>query len=216
MARNHRSRALLLPVLLAACLRGDAGGPRGAGLAAPLADASGPAALDPAAGTLDTDERDATASPPTEDSADAAAPTAITDRPPAVPADRDHIDPPPRQHHLPDLLGARRARVGERTGEPGVDADAGWVSHGPDLTIRYEGDRAVEIAARVPAALECWEAARWLGFSAAMAPLRRDDRCLWPGVSERHRLAEGLAAEHIHAAATFHVWRSAKPRARRR
>ena len=217
MARNHRTRALLrpvlLPALLAACLRGDAGGPRGAGVSAPLADASGPAPIDPATSTArgDPDERDA------EASADTSAPAATTINGPTVPTDAADPDPsdsatdpansPPRQHHLPDLLGARRARVVDRTGEPGVDAEAGWVHHGPDLTLRYEDGRAVELLARVPALLECSEAARWLGFTAAMPPLRRSDRCLWPGVSDRHRLAPGLAGELVLATATFHVWK---------
>ncbi|PCC72696.1 hypothetical protein SAMN02745121_01812 [Nannocystis exedens] len=45
--------------------------------------------------------------------------------------------------------------------------------------------------------MDCAAVAGWLGYDAATFPLRRADRCEWPGISLKHRLAEGVAGSYV-------------------
>ncbi|WP_434423714.1 hypothetical protein [Nannocystis pusilla] len=47
--------------------------------------------------------------------------------------------------------------------------------------------------------MDCSAVAAWLGFAAATFPLRRSDRCEWPGISLKHRLAENVAGSYFPA-----------------
>ena len=37
-------------------------------------------------------------------------------------------------------------------------------------------------------------------------PLRRADHCQWPGISAKHRLAEGVAGRYVPATREFELW----------
>lgn len=104
----------------------------------------------------------------------------------------------------PVLLGARRAaieaEIGGAKGRRGV-----WAEYA-EVELRYAGDRCVGLRRTVPAGLGCDEAARWIGYPDAGAPLRRADRCEWPGVSLRHRLADGVAGSLVLAGGVFELW----------
>ena len=91
------------------------------------------------------------------------------------------------------LLGATRESI-ERTLVP-TEEEPGLVRY-ERLAIRYEAGVAVELVIPLPAAISCADVPAWLGLPAdpGAAPLRRRDGCAWPGISERHRLAPGLAA----------------------
>jgi len=110
-------------------------------------------------------------------------------------------------------LGQARADV-ERalkpTGTKPVDGD--WVRYGDDLALRYAGGRVVALRGRVALGMDCVQAAAWLGYIAGKGrgfPLRKRWGCLWPGLSERHRLAPGLAGQLRDG--QFEVWqRSAR------
>lgn len=104
------------------------------------------------------------------------------------------------------LLGARRHRLEGRLDREGVAGDEGWVHYGSGLAVRYESDRAVEAALRIPAGLTCVEAARWAGFRRAMPPLYRVGGCTWPGTSARHRIHRGVVAELAQATGILQFW----------
>lgn len=107
------------------------------------------------------------------------------------------------------ILGATERRIAAGVGRPGEPGEGGWIHFGPELAVRFEGGRAVEAAMALPAGLTCDEAAAWAGFRRAMPPIRHPDRCAWPGLSERHRLARGVAGELSPATGVLHVWRIA-------
>ncbi len=104
------------------------------------------------------------------------------------------------------LLGTRRKRLEGRLGRGGVDGDEGWVHYGSVLAVRYEASRAVEAALRVPAGMNCVEAARWAGFRRAMPPLYRVGGCTWPGRSARHRIHRGVVGELALATGILQIW----------
>ena len=103
----------------------------------------------------------------------------------------------------PALLGARRAAIEAAIGGPQGSRD-GWVEYA-GVELRYDGARCVGVRRTVPAGQSCEEAARWIGYPDAGAPLRRADRCEWPGISLRHRLAAGVAGTLVLAGGQFEL-----------
>lgn len=133
----------------------------------------------------------------TEDTRDQAA------APPESPPEAAAGPPGPRELSGPALLGARRSRIEAAIGAP-RQTDGEWVEYA-ELALRYRGERCVGLRRKVPAGLSCEAAARWLGYPDASAPLRRDDRCEWPGISLRHRLAPGVAGSLLLAGGLFEL-----------
>jgi hypothetical protein len=91
-------------------------------------------------------------------------------------------------------LGQSRAAV-EASLKPSA-TDGEWTRYGEHLALRYAGGRAIALRARVALGMTCEEAAAWLGYVCGEGrgfPLRRRHSCEWPGISERHRLAPGVA-----------------------
>ena len=103
----------------------------------------------------------------------------------------------------PALLGARRAAIEAAIGGPQGSRD-GWVEYA-GVELRYDGARCVGVRRTVPAGQSCEAAARWIGYPDAGAPLRRADRCEWPGISLRHRLAAGVAGTLVLAGGQFEL-----------
>lgn len=103
----------------------------------------------------------------------------------------------------PALLGARRAAIEAAIGGPQGRRD-GWVEYA-GVQLRYDGARCVGVRRTVPAGFDCEAAARWIGYPDAGAPLRRADRCEWPGISLRHRLAAGVAGTLVLAGGQFEL-----------
>jgi len=103
-------------------------------------------------------------------------------------------------------LGQTRASV-EATLKP-TGQDGEWVRYGEHLALRYVKDRVVALRARVSLAMTCESAAAWLGWVCGQGrgfPLRKRWGCEWPGISEKHRLAPGLAGRL--EGTLFEVWR---------
>ncbi|MEZ4382652.1 MAG: hypothetical protein R3A79_15045 [Nannocystaceae bacterium] len=165
----------------------------------PRTRAPRPASADAVGGGEDPDEVSESAPAPEPESALESEGVEVEPEPRGV------VHPGPRIS-MAKVLGAARARIERRLDRDGEAGDGGWVHYGPQLAIRYQDGRAVEAAMRVPAGLSCVEAARWAGFTKAMAPLLRVDGCAWPGISERHRLARGVAGELARATGVLQIW----------
>lgn len=103
----------------------------------------------------------------------------------------------------PALLGKKRAAIEAAIGGPQGSRD-GWVEYA-GVELRYDGARCVGLRRTVPAGQDCEAAARWIGYPDAGAPLRRADRCEWPGISLRHRLAVGVAGSLVLAGGQFEL-----------
>lgn len=125
------------------------------------------------------------------------------------PADQEVVAAPERATPAapelsgPALLGAKRSQIEAAIGAP-RQTRGEWVEYA-ELSLRYRGERCVGLRRQVPAGLDCEAAARWLGYPDAGAPLRRDDRCEWPGISLRHRLAPGVAGTLVLAGGHFEL-----------
>ncbi len=113
------------------------------------------------------------------------------------------VDAGSRDLSGPALLGGRRAAIEAAIGGPQGRRD-GWVEYA-GVELRYDGARCVGVRRTVPAGQSCEEAARWIGYPDAGAPLRRADRCEWPGISLRHRLAAGVAGTLVLAGGQFEL-----------
>jgi hypothetical protein len=103
------------------------------------------------------------------------------------------------------LLGRPLAEVEGRHRRTGSDGD--WLVLGPHLAVKPVGGRVAALRARVAPAMTCVEAAAWIGYPAGKGrgfPLRRRASCEWPGVSEKHRLAAGVAGRL--EGAWFDLW----------
>ncbi len=91
----------------------------------------------------------------------------------------------------PDMLGQARSTL-ERSLSGAKAAGNGWVKYDSDLRVRYNKEKyASELTMLVPEGLSCLEAARWLGFSKAAAPLLKPHKCSWPAQDARHSLGPG-------------------------
>jgi hypothetical protein len=96
---------------------------------------------------------------------------------------------------LSQLLGKVRADI-ETLFHPAAEGHAeGWVRYNDHLEVRYEQGRCVELIQLVPAGLSCIEAARWVGFVGAMAPIYQAKRCVWPPASLKHSLGVGVSGD---------------------
>jgi hypothetical protein len=96
---------------------------------------------------------------------------------------------------LSQLLGKPRADV-ETLFHPAEAGHAeGWVRYNDHLEVRYEQGRCVEFIQLVPAGLSCSDAARWVGFGDAMAPIFRAKACVWPPNSLKHSLGSGVSGD---------------------
>ncbi|MBK7829475.1 hypothetical protein [Nannocystis sp.] len=124
---------------------------------------------------------------------------------PATPAAPGEATPAagPRELSGPALLGAKRSRIEAAIGAP-RQTRGEWVEYA-ELSLRYRGNRCVGLRRQVPAGLDCEAAARWLGYPDAGPALRRDNRCEWPGISLRHRLAPGVAGSLLLAGGLFEL-----------
>jgi hypothetical protein len=96
--------------------------------------------------------------------------------------------------HARRLLGRPLAEVEAQHKRTGKDGD--WVLLGPSLAVKPVDGRVAALRARVALGMTCVEAAAWIGYPAGKGrgfPLRKRSSCEWPGISERHRLAAGVA-----------------------
>jgi hypothetical protein len=153
--------------------------------------------------------RDPPGDPPApEQPADPPAPPA--EAPPAAPAAAPPVEVPrPAVAVVPaaPLLGRPWAEVAETLGPAQGAPSGGWVRFG-DVEARRAGGRCVGLRRQVPEDMDCQTAAESLGFRPVGFPLRRADGCVWPGISERHRLARGVAGRYDAASRQIEVWLS--------
>ena len=89
------------------------------------------------------------------------------------------------------LLGKTRAQVNQQVTPHNAGAD-GWVTYPGALKIQFDAGRATALVQKVPAHMNCRQAAHWAGFKQAHAPLLRKGRCIWPADDPVHRLGPGL------------------------
>jgi hypothetical protein len=140
-------------------------------------------------------------------------------RPPTWPRISGEMPDLPRYHVIKATPAAapitRRARRWLGQARPAVEASlkptgraGAWVKYGDHLALRFAKDRVVGVRAAVALGMTCIEAAAWLGYPAGKGrgfPLRRRWGCEWPGISERHRLAPGVAGRLRDG--LFELWR---------
>ena len=152
--------------------------------AAEVSDASAP---DGEAGREAVERRDDSA-PASADAAgrpDAAAPTPAQAQPTA-----------PLKVAPARLIGRKQAEIEAQLGA--LRVIEGWARPADEaLALQFRGGRCVGLRGHVPEDMDCAAVATWLGFDAATYPLRRSDRCEWPGISPKHRLAEGVAGSYV-------------------
>jgi hypothetical protein len=98
---------------------------------------------------------------------------------------------------ISQLLGKIRADIETLFYPSQPGHAAGWVRYNQHLEVRYDEQRCVELVQLVPGGLTCREAARWVGFGAAMAPIYRAEKCVWPPKSLKHLLGDGVSGELI-------------------
>lgn len=194
------------------------------------ATCAGPATSSPAPPLVASSEPVPTDSPkkpaPTTRAADPAAPTtpvptATPASPPApVPAASPALTaepasptspvpatslPPPADPPAPDLLGKPRKQIESLLGKPHTEQH-GWTRYAT-VDLQYRQGRCVRLRRTAPQNLDCADVPAWAGIDKPVGfPLRRATTCEWPGVSERHKLADGLAATHDLATHQFEVW----------
>ncbi|MCY1065921.1 hypothetical protein OV090_14160 [Nannocystis sp. RBIL2] len=105
---------------------------------------------------------------------------------------------PPAKVPPAQLLGRKQAAIEAQLG-PLQLAD-GWARPADGaLALQFRGGRCVGLRGHVPEDMDCAAVAAWLGFEAATFPLRRSDRCEWPGISLKHRLADGVTGSYVPA-----------------
>jgi hypothetical protein len=113
--------------------------------------------------------------------------------------------PPPADPPALDLLGKPRPAIEARLGAPRGEQD-GWTRYA-DIDLQYRRGKCVRLRRTAPASLDCADVPIWAGIINPVGfPLRRATTCEWPGLSERHKLADGLAATHDHTTHQFEVW----------
>lgn len=141
------------------------------------------------------------AEPSVESPEPAAEPAAETAEPAAEPAAAPSVAVVPAA----GLLGRPWSDVEAALGAAQGAAADGWVRFG-DVEARRAGGRCVGLRRQVPEDMDCGTAAESLGFRPAGFPLRRAGGCEWPGISERHRLAPGVAGRYDAASRQIEVW----------
>jgi hypothetical protein len=76
------------------------------------------------------------------------------------------------------------------------DAKLGWTRFTPNLKVRFDdADVAIAIEQQVPAELSCQDAAKWLGFADAEAPVDAPERCTWTDEKGDANLGGGASGE---------------------
>jgi hypothetical protein len=139
--------------------------------------------------------------------APAAPPAEAPPAPAAPPAEAPPAAPPVAVVPAAPLLGRPWAEVARTLGPPQGAPSGGWVRFG-DVEARRAGGRCVGLRRQVPEDMDCQTAVESLGFRPVGFPLRRADGCVWPGISERHRLAPGVAGRYDAASRQVEVWSS--------
>jgi hypothetical protein len=131
--------------------------------------------------------------------AEAAPPAAAGPEPPS------ETPPGPRKAVPAQLLGRTRADVETQLGELRV-AKTGLATTpaDPAMELRFRDGRCVSIRGHVPEDMDCLAVAAWLGYENAY-PLRRSDQCQWPGLSMKHRLAEGVEGHYVPATREYQI-----------
>lgn len=132
-------------------------------------------------------------------SADASQPAAAgTEAPPETP-------PEPRKPVPAQLLGRTRGEIEKQFGALRL-AKTGWATTPADdgMHLQFHDGRCVGIRGHVPEDMDCLEVAAWLGYQDAY-PLRRRDYCDWPGLSLKHRLAEGVSGHYVLATGEYQI-----------
>jgi len=104
---------------------------------------------------------------------------------------------------ISQLLGKTRAEIETLFYPSQAGHAAAWVRYNPHLEVRYEEERCVELIQLVRDGLTCRDAARWIGFGAAMAPIHRAGSCVWPPGSLKHSLGAGVSGELLLEGGTF-------------
>lgn len=138
------------------------------------------------------------ASPP--EPAPATSPPAPTEPVPATSPSTTPADPP-----LLDLLGKPRATIEARLGRPKSEQD-GWHRYA-DVDLQYRNGRCTRLRRTAPETLDCADIPTWAGIINPVGhPLRRATTCEWPGLSERHKLTDTLAASYDLATHVLEVW----------
>jgi len=113
--------------------------------------------------------------------------------------------PPPADPPALDLLGQPRAAIEAPLGKPHSEHD-GWTRHA-DVDLQYRRGKCVRLRRTAPATLDCADVPIWAGIIKPVgSPLRRATTCEWPGLSDRHKLADGLAATHDLATHQLEIW----------
>lgn len=118
----------------------------------------------------------------------------------AVAADRE-----PRKAVPAQVLGRTRGEIEKQFGALRF-AKTGWATTPADdgMHLQFHDGRCVGIRGHVPEDMDCLEVAAWLGYQNAY-PLRRRDYCDWPGLSMKHRLAEGVSGHFVLATGEYHI-----------
>lgn len=103
------------------------------------------------------------------------------------PSPEDFIDYPTSQ-----VLGKSKSRI-DRDMKPLKNKGDGWIQYTRTFSVRFDDGKAVEMREKVPKELGCKEAAKWLGFTRARAPLLEKTRCVWPAEDARHSLGKNVS-----------------------
>jgi hypothetical protein len=125
---------------------------------------------------------------------------------PAPPAPVPATSPPaPASPPVLDILGKPRATIEARLGRPQTEQD-GWHRYA-DVDLQYRNGRCTRLRRTAPATLDCADIPTWAGIINPVGhPLRRATTCEWPGISERHKLTDTLAASYDLATHRLEVW----------
>ena len=93
-----------------------------------------------------------------------------------------------------------------------LEEKEGWIHYTEHLKVRFsDDDIALELVQQVPADLSCIDAAKWLGFGDAMAPVKYKDNCEWPQKSDKHLLAPDVHGKLTLDGAIFHAFKTIAP-----
>ncbi|WAS92168.1 hypothetical protein [Nannocystis punicea] len=121
---------------------------------------------------------------------------------PAASAQPEAPAPAPAKVAPARLLGREQKDIEAQLGA--LRFADGWATPADDaLQLQFRGGRCVGLRGHVPEDMDCAAVATWLGFAEATYPLRRSDGCEWPGISLKHRLAEGVAGSYVPATREF-------------
>jgi hypothetical protein len=84
----------------------------------------------------------------------------------------------------------------EQKAEAKRDAKEGWVRLTPNLKVQFDdANVAIAFEQQVPVDLSCMDAAKWLGFADAAAPIDAPERCKWTDDKGDANLGGGARGE---------------------